>query len=62
MCMYMCFFSLHHLSFEAPRRRLDLPVLASSRPRVRSTHVFLFGGGGANYFELVRDICFAAQQ
>ena len=25
-----------HLSFEAPRRRLDLPVLGSSRPRVRS--------------------------
>ena len=31
-----CFFSLLHPSFEAPRRRLDLPVLASSRPRVRS--------------------------
>ena len=27
--------SLHHLSFEARRRRLDLPVLSSRRPRVR---------------------------
>ena len=32
----VCSFSLHHLSFEAPRRRVDLPVLGSSRPRVRS--------------------------
>ena len=32
----ICFFSLLHLSFEAPRRRLDLPVLGSSRPRERS--------------------------
>ena len=36
------YFSLH-LSFEAPRRRPHPPVLATSRPRVRSDQIIWVG-------------------